>query len=276
MNRQQIIHHIFRKKSFLCVGLDTELSRIPAELQDADDPVFEFNKAIIDATHDLAVAFKPNTAFYEYNGLKGWLALFKTLKYIKEHYPDVLVIADAKRGDIGNTSEKYARAFLTDHEGYGSFDAITVAPYMGEDSVKPFLQFPGKWAILLALTSNSGSADFQQLALSEGRTSLFMKVLEQSKLWGTTDNLMYVAGATKAPVLVHIRKMVPQHFLLIPGVGVQGGNIHEVIGFGATQEGGILINASRSVIYASSGHDFAQKAREEAMRMTDEMRFWFG
>jgi len=275
MTRNEIIDQIFRKKSFLCVGLDTELVRLPEVLKDSADPVFEFNKAIIDATHDLAVAFKPNTAFYECDGLKGWTSLFKTLKYIKDHYPDIFVIADAKRGDIGNTSEKYARAFLNDYAGYDSFDAVTVAPYMGEDSVKPFLQFPGKWAILLALTSNQGSADFQQIELSGNNKPLFMKVLEISQKWGTPENLMYVVGATKAPMLEQIRKIVPDHFLLIPGVGAQGGKLEEVIRYGATKEGSMLINASRSVIYASSGHDFAQKAREEALKMKEEMGFWF-
>lgn len=275
MTRQELTNQIFLKETFLCIGLDTELSKIPIHLLDYEDPIFEFNKAIINATHDLAVAYKPNTAFYECEGLKGWASLYKTLEYIRLNHPEIFIIADAKRGDIGNTSGKYAKAFLVDHEPYGSFDAITIAPYMGEDSVKPFLGFDGKWAILLALTSNKGAGDFQKLEIKDDSMPLFMEVIKKSKCWGTEDNMMYVVGATQAEMLEYIRKLVPKHFLLIPGVGAQGGNIEEVIRFGAINKGGILINASRSVIYASTGIDFAEKARVEALKLRSEMGFWF-
>ena len=263
MNRQQLISQIKTKKSFLCVGLDTDITKIPAHLRDADDPVFEFNREIIDATHQYCVAYKPNLAFYESLGPSGWISLEKTLAYI----PDgIFTIADAKRGDIGNTSEMYARTFF---EKY-SFDSVTVAPYMGEDSVTPFLKFNAKWVILLALTSNKGSADFQTDALASGER-LFEKVLRQSQNWGNAGNMMYVVGATHPEMFADIRKIAPDHFLLVPGVGAQGGSLAEVCRYGLTRDCGLLINASRSIIYSSAGHDFAQHAAREAAAMQAEM-----
>lgn len=235
-----------------------------------EDPVFEFNKAIIDATHDLVVAYKPNFAFYEAYGLKGWNSLTRTINYINEHYKDeVFTIADAKRGDIGNTSQQYARAMFDPASSGMEFDAVTVAPYMGEDSVKPFLSYPGKWIILLALTSNKGALDFQ--FFQQGETRLFEQVLRQSQQWGDNGNMMYVVGATQAKMLADIRKIVPDHFLLVPGVGAQGGSLQEVAAYGMTKDCGMIVNSSRNIIFASAGVDFADKAREEAKKIQSEM-----
>lgn len=263
MTRRELTEQIHQKQSFLCIGLDTDIQKIPSFLLDADDPVFEFNKRIIDATKDYCVAYKPNTAFYESMGASGWESLRKTLEYI----PDGLfTIADAKRGDIGNTSSMYARAFFE----HLHVDSVTVAPYMGSDSVRPFLEFPGKWVILLALTSNSGSEDFQVLETKQGGY-LFEQVLRISSSWGTPDNLMFVVGATKASMLKDIRRITPDHFLLVPGVGAQGGSLEEVARFGMNDQCGLLVNASRSIIYASQAEDFAEKAGNEARRMQLEM-----
>ena len=266
MNKQQLIDNISRKKSFLCVGLDTDVDKIPEHLFDVtDDPIFEFNKQIIDATSDLCVAYKPNLAFYESIGLEGWDVLERTVDYIRTNYPDQFIIADAKRGDIGNTSAMYARTFF----GNMDFDAVTIAPYMGEDSVAPFLTYENKWAIVLALTSNKGASDFQ--FIEEDGEKLFEKVLKTSKKWGTDENMMFVVGATKAEMLADIRKIIPTHFLLVPGVGAQGGSLQEVAKYGLTDECGLLINSSRQIIYASSETDFAEKAREEALKVQQEM-----
>lgn len=266
MIRQQLIENIRRKKSFLCVGLDTDVNKIPESLFDtSDDAIFEFNKQIIDATADLCVAYKPNLAFYESLGLEGWDVLERTVEYIRVTYPDQFIIADAKRGDIGNTSAMYARTFF----GNMDFDAVTVAPYMGEDSVTPFLTYDNKWGILLALTSNKGAFDFQ--FMEQDGEKLFERVLKTSQTWGTDENLMYVVGATKADMLADIRKIIPNHFLLVPGVGAQGGSLQEVAKYGLTDECGLLVNSSRQIIYASSESDFAQKAREEAMKVQQEM-----
>lgn len=267
MTRQDLFAQIRRKKSYLCVGLDTDLKKIPAHLLDTEDPVFEFNKAIIDATLPFTVAYKPNIAFYEALGAKGWISLKKTLEYIPK---DCFTIADAKRGDIGNTSGLYARAFFDKESSGLSFDSITVAPYMGADSVLPFLEFQNKWVILLALTSNQGSEDFQKNQLDSGEF-LFEKVLKQSQKWGNASQLMYVVGATQASSLAEIRKIVPDNFLLIPGVGAQGGSLKEVSQYGMNRECGLLVNSSRAIIYASSGHDFAKKAAEEAEIVQKEM-----
>lgn len=264
MDRQQLVSEIFRKKSFLCVGLDTELSKIPAHLQTADDPVFAFNKAIIDATRELCVAYKPNLAFYEARGAEGWRSFERTTEYIgSEHF----IIADAKRGDIGNTSRMYAEAFFNRLH----CDAVTVAPYMGEDSVAPFLGFPGKWAIVLAFTSNTGSADFQRDWLEDSREAMWEKVLRRTQDWGTTENLMFVIGATHPEAFVRVRGIAPDHFLLVPGVGAQGGDLAGICQYGLTKDCGLLVNASRSILYASSGPDFADKAREEAQKLQLEM-----
>lgn len=266
MNKQQLIDNISRKKSFLCVGLDTDVDKIPEHLFDVtDDPIFEFNKQIIDATSDLCVAYKPNLAFYESIGLEGWDVLERTVDYIRTNYPDQFIIADAKRGDIGNTSAMYARTFF----GNMDFDAVTIAPYMGEDSVAPFLTYENKWAIVLALTSNKGASDFQYI--EEDGEKLFEKVLKTSKKWGTDENMMFVVGATKAEMLAEIRKIIPTHFLLVPGIGAQGGSLQEVAKYGLTDECGLLINSSRQIIYASSETDFAEKAREEALKVQQEM-----
>lgn len=271
MNRSALINLIFTKKSFLCIGLDTDLTKIPQHLLDHDDPVFEFNKAIIDATHDLAIAYKPNFAFYECNGTKGWLSLTKTIQYINQAYPGQLFsIADAKRGDIGNTSQQYARAMFDQTSSGMNFDAVTVAPYMGEDSVKPFLSWPDKWIIVLALTSNKGAEDFQ--FFSDNRHRLFEQVLSKSQHWGSPENIMYVVGATQAAMLVNVRKIVPDHFLLVPGIGTQGGSLQEVARFGLTKECGLIVNSSRNIIYASGNPDFAAKARAEALKMQQEMQ----
>ena len=265
MTTQQLIDQIKIKKSFLCVGLDVDLNKIPSHLLELEDPIFEFNKAIIDATHDLAVSYKPNTAFYEAYGIKGWISLQKTINYINENYPTLFTIADAKRGDIGNTSSMYAKAFFEDL----NFDSVTVAPYMGKDSVEPFLAFENKHTILLALTSNEGAFDFQTLNV-EGK-ELYQQVLETSKTWKNSENLMYVVGATKAEYFTEIRKIVPDSFLLVPGVGAQGGSLSEVCKYGMNSNVGLLINSSRAIIYASNGVDFAEKAREEAQKMQLEM-----
>ena len=273
MNRQELINLIFKKKSFLCIGLDTDLTKIPRHLLDHEDPAFEFNKLIIDSTHDLAVAYKPNFAFYESNGTKGWNSLTRTIQYINKTYPNQLFsIADAKRGDIGNTSQQYARAMFDPASSGMDFDAVTVAPYMGEDSVKPFLGFQGKWIIVLALTSNKGADDFQFFKDHEQR--LFEQVLSKSQTWGDDGNMMYVVGATKAEMLEDVRKIVPDHFLLVPGVGAQGGSLRDVARYGLTKECGLLVNSSRNIIYASSGTDFAGKAREEALKIQQEMALY--
>ncbi|MBG6185996.1 orotidine-5'-phosphate decarboxylase [Flavobacterium sp. CAN_S2] len=269
MTTQQLIQQIQQKKSFLCVGLDVDLTKIPSYLLESEDPIFEFNKAIIDATHDLTVAYKPNTAFYEAHGIKGWMSLQKTIKYLNENYPEIFTIADAKRGDIGNTSSMYAKAFFEDL----NFDSVTVAPYMGKDSVEPFLAFENKHTIMLALTSNEGAFDFQTLNVSDasGRKELYKQVLETSKTWKNSENLMYVVGATKAEYFTEIRKIVPDSFLLVPGVGAQGGSLSEVCKYGMNANVGLLINSSRAIIYASNRTDFAQKARDEALKMQQEM-----
>ncbi len=264
MTRAELINQIKTKKSFLCVGLDTDIQKIPTHLRKSSDPIFEFNKQIIDATIDYCVAYKPNLAFYEAHGPKGLESLQKTIEYIPD---SVFTIADAKRGDIGNTSNLYARAFFESM----NFDSITVAPYMGEDSVGPFLQYGGKWVILLALTSNKGSKDFQDLNIEGRSTKLFEEVLKISQTWGTDENMMYVVGATKAESLKKIRELVPDHFLLVPGVGAQGGSLEEVAKFGMNKDCGLLVNSSRGVIYASNGEDFAEKAREESKKLKQEM-----
>lgn len=268
MNRQELVEKIQRKKSFLCVGLDTDITKIPEVLFDScDDPMFVFNKRIIDATADLCVAYKPNLAFYESLGLEGWDVLERTIDYIRTNYPDQFIIADAKRGDIGNTSAMYARTFF----GTMDFDAVTVAPYMGEDSVTPFLTYENKWVILLALTSNKGAFDFQFLQDKETNERLFEKILHTSAQWGNTDNMMYVVGATKAEMLQDIRAIIPNHFLLVPGVGAQGGSLQEVAKYGMNAECGLLVNSSRQILYASSGEDFAEAARLETLAVQQEM-----
>jgi len=265
MTTQQLVQQIRQKKSFLCIGLDVDLTKIPPHLLQLEDPIFEFNKAIIDATHDLCVAFKPNMAFYEAHGLKGWQALQKTIAYINQKHPDIFTIADAKRGDIGNTSTMYAKAFLEDLD----FDSITVAPYMGKDSVEPFLAFQNKHTILLALTSNEGAFDFQ--TKEAAGEEVYKTVIKTSKTWKNSQNLMYVVGATKAEYFAEIRKIVPDSFLLVPGVGAQGGDLYEVCSYGMNDNIGLLINSSRAIIYASQGTDFAEKAREEALKIQQEM-----
>lgn len=266
MNRQQIIEQIRKKGTFLCVGLDTDIKKIPEHLLTEEDPMFAFNKAIIDATAPYCVAYKPNTAFYESRGTEGWQTLERTVNYLRTNYPDHFIIADAKRGDIGNTSSLYARAFF---ENMG-VDAITVAPYMGFDSVKPFMDYEGKWVILLALTSNPGSRDFQFLTDMTG-TRLFEHVLETAQKWGTTENLMFVVGATQGAMFAEVRRVAPQNFLLVPGVGAQGGSLEEVAKWGMTPECGLLVNSSRGIIYASSGTDFADAAAAEARKLRDHM-----
>lgn len=261
MNRKELIAQIKKKKSFLCVGLDTDITKIPDHFKQLDDPIFEFNKVIIDATKDLCVAYKPNIAFYECYGTKGWEALQKTLDYIPN---DIFTIADAKRGDIGNTSKMYASAFFETM----NFDSITVAPYMGEDSVTPFLTFKNKWVILLALTSNKGADDFQFFG-EEKR--LFEKVLEQSQQWGNEENLMYVVGATRPEMLADIRKIVPNSFLLVPGVGAQGGSLSQVCEYGLTPDCGLLVNSSRGIIYADNTENCGEAARSAALKIQKEM-----
>ncbi|SDY27408.1 orotidine-5'-phosphate decarboxylase [Flavobacterium aquidurense] len=265
MTTQQLHNQILQKKSFLCVGLDPDLAKIPPHLLETEDPIFEFNKAIIDATHDLAVGYKPNTAFFEAYGIKGWMSLQKTINYINENFPEMFTIADAKRGDIGNTSSMYAKAFFEDL----NFDSVTVAPYMGKDSVEPFLAFENKHTIMLALTSNEGAFDFQ--TLTTNGTELYKQVLETSKTWKNSENLMYVVGATKAEYFADIRKIVPDSFLLVPGIGAQGGSLSEVCKYGMNDNVGLLVNSARAIIYASKGTDFAEKAREEALKVQQEM-----
>lgn len=263
MTSQEIFAQIQKKSSFLCVGLDPDLQRIPKHLLKKEDPIFAFNKAIIDNTKDQAVAYKPNLAFYEAMGPAGLETLAKTLDYIPE---DIFTIADAKRGDIGNTSRLYAKAFFEQM----NFDAITVAPYMGEDSVGPFLEFEGKWVILLALTSNQGSKDFQFIE-NQSNQPLYASVLEKSKAWGNTQNMMYVVGATRGESIAEVRKLVPDHFLLVPGVGAQGGSLEEVAKYGMNSQCGLLVNSSRGIIYASSGEDFGEAAKKEAILLQDSM-----
>lgn len=267
MTASELNLEIRKKRSFLCVGLDTDPARIPAHLQRVPNPVFSFNREIIDATADLAIAYKPNLAFYEAMGNDGMNQLEMTVDYIRSKDPNLFIIADAKRGDIGNTAEKYAKAFFLHYD----FDAITLSPYMGKDSIEPFLQFPGKWAIVLALTSNPGASDFQFLAVDQDQP-LYERVLMQAISWGTTDNLMFVVGATRSEYLKSIRRIAPEHFLLVPGVGTQGGSLEMVIDHGKSSKGGLLINNSRSILYAGSGHDFAMKARAAAREMLDGFR----
>ncbi|PTX59502.1 orotidine-5'-phosphate decarboxylase [Kordia periserrulae] len=265
MTTTQLITQIRKKKSFLCIGLDVDLQKIPKFLLETDDPIFEFNKAIIDATHHLAVAYKPNTAFYEAYGIKGWQALEKTIQYLNTNHPEIFTIADAKRGDIGNTSSMYAKAFFEDL----AFDSVTVAPYMGKDSVEPFLAFQGKHTILLALTSNQGAFDFQTKIIAD--KEVYKHVLETSKTWKNSENLMYVVGATKASFLGEIREIVPESFLLVPGVGAQGGNLQDVCKYGMTDNIGLLINSSRGIIYASTEVDFASAAAKKAAELQSQM-----
>ena len=267
MNQQELFEQIQKKRSFLCVGLDTDIQKIPQHLIDTSDPIFSFNKEIIDATAKYSVAYKPNLAFYESMGSQGMISLEKTVSYVKSKYPDIFLIADAKRGDIGNTSNLYARAFFDKQD----FDAVTVAPYMGEDSVKPFMTYLGKWVILLALTSNKGAYDFQFIEDNESGEKLFETVLKKSQKWGTEENLMYVVGATKAEKLKEIREIVPNHFLLVPGVGAQGGSLQEVAKNGMNSKCGLLVNSSRGIIYASQDVDFADKAKEAARQVQQEM-----
>lgn len=265
MTTSQLVEQIRLKKSFLCIGLDVDLKKIPQHLLNEEDPIFSFNKAIIDATHHLAVAYKPNLAFYEAQGIKGWKALEKTINYLNENFPEIFTIADAKRGDIGNTSGMYAKAFFEDL----NFDSVTVAPYMGKDSIEPFLAFENKHTILLALTSNGGAYDFQTQTV-EGE-ELYKKVLKTSKTWNNGQNLMYVVGATKTEYLQEIRNIIPESFLLVPGVGAQGGSLKEVCEYGMNRNVGLLINASRAVIYASQDADFAEAASAEASKLQQEM-----
>jgi orotidine-5'-phosphate decarboxylase len=266
MTRQELIQNIKTKRSFLCVGLDTDLKKVPAHLLNEEDPIFAFNKAIIDATAAYCVAYKPNLAFYEAFGVKGLMAFEKTVKYIQENYPDQFIIADAKRGDIGNTSAMYARTFFEEY----NLDSVTVAPYMGEDSVTPFLGYDGKWVILLALTSNKGSHDFQLTESTDGE-KLFQKVLRKSQEWAGNDQMMYVVGATQGQAFEEIRKIVPDHFLLVPGVGAQGGSLSEVCKYGMTQDCGLLVNSSRAIIYADNTENFAKAAAEAAKAVQQEM-----
>lgn len=266
MTKQELFDNIIRKQSFLCVGLDTDIKKIPAHLLADEDPIFSFNKAIIDATADLCIAYKPNLAFYESQGVKGWIAFEKTVNYIKKNYPDQFIIADAKRGDIGNTSEMYARSFFDELD----IDSVTVAPYMGEDSVKPFLLYPEKWVILLALTSNKGSRDFQLTEDVNGER-LFEKVLRTSQQWGTDEQMMYVVGATQGSMFTDIRKYAPDHFLLVPGVGAQGGSLEEVCKYGMNSMCGLIVNSSRAIIYADNTENFAAAARTAAREVQQEM-----
>ncbi|MDX6747609.1 orotidine-5'-phosphate decarboxylase [Polaribacter sp. PL03] len=265
MTTQELVAQIKKKKSFLCIGLDVDLDKIPSHLLDEEDPIFAFNKAIIDATHHLCVAYKPNTAFYEAYGLKGWKSLEKTIIYLNKNYPEIFTIADAKRGDIGNTSTMYAKAFFEDL----AFDSVTVAPYMGKDSIEPFLAFKNKHTIMLALTSNEGAFDFQTKKIAE--KEVYKHVLETSKNWKNTENLMYVVGATKAEYFKEIRKIVPNSFLLVPGVGAQGGSLEDVCKYGLSENIGLLINSSRGIIYASKEDNFAEKAAEKAKELQQKM-----
>lgn len=266
MNRQQLVEQIFTKKTFLCVGLDTDIKKIPQHLLGHEDPILDFNKAIIDATAPYCVAYKPNLAFYESMGVKGMMAFERTVKYLKANYPQHFIIADAKRGDIGNTSAMYARTFFEEYD----IDSLTVAPYMGEDSVSPFLTYEGKWVILLALTSNKGSHDFQLTEDKDGER-LFEKVIRKSQQWGNDENMMYVVGATQGEMFKDIRHVAPTHFLLVPGVGAQGGSLQEVCKYGITKDCGLLVNSSRGIIYASNGEDFANVAAQKAKTLQEEM-----
>ena len=266
MNRSELVNQIQTKRSFLCVGLDTDLKKIPEHLLKEEDPIFAFNKAIIDATADYCVSYKPNLAFYEAFGVKGLISFEKTIKYLKENYPNHFIVADAKRGDIGNTSAMYARTFFEEYD----VDSLTVAPYMGEDSVTPFLGYKDKWVILLALTSNKGSHDFQLTEDVNGER-LFEKVLHTSQNWGNADNMMYVVGATQGRMFEDIRKIVPNHFLLVPGVGAQGGSLEEVCKYGMNKDCGLLVNSSRGIIYASKGEDFAEQAAKNAKELQQQM-----
>jgi len=267
MNRTQLFENIRRKQSFLCVGLDTDIKKIPAHLLNSEDPIFAFNKAIIDATAQYCIAYKPNLAFYESMGVKGWISFEKTIKYLKQNYPEQFIIADAKRGDIGNTSAMYARSFFEELD----IDSVTVAPYMGEDSVSPFLTYEGKWVILLALTSNKGSHDFQLTADANGER-LFEKVLCTSQQWATADQMMYVVGATQGQLFEDIRCIAPNHFLLVPGIGAQGGSLEEVCRYGMNSQCGLIVNSSRAIIYASNSEDYAEKAAEAAKKVAEEMK----
>lgn len=267
MNRKDLFHIIKQKRSFLCVGLDTDINKIPPHLLETDDPIFEFNKQIVDATHQMAVAYKPNLAFYESMGAAGWTSLEKTVAHIRSISRDIFIIADAKRGDIGNTSAMYAKTFFETYD----FDGVTLAPYMGLDTVSPFLEYTNKWSIVLALTSNKSAADFQYLVDESSGQKLFETVLRKSADWGSTDQLMYVVGATKAEALSEIRKIVPDHFLLVPGVGAQGGSLEEVARHGMNDHCGLLVNSSRGIIYASQGEDFAEKAGASAEEVRKEM-----
>lgn len=266
MNAEQIFEQIKLKRSFLCVGLDTDSKKIPQHLRDCEDPIFEFNRAIIDATAPYTVAYKPNLAFYEELGVQGWSSFVKTVQYIREKYPEQLIIADAKRGDIGNTSTMYARAFFEQAD----VDAVTLSPYMGSDTVKPFFEYKDKWAVILALTSNPSASDFEMQELKDG-DKLYEKVIKTSSQWGSADNTMYVVGATKAEMLGGIRTLIPDHFLLVPGVGAQGGSLEEVAKYGMNSRCGLLVNSSRAIIYASSGADFAERAAQEAAKVQNEM-----
>ncbi|ADV43402.1 orotidine-5'-phosphate decarboxylase [Bacteroides helcogenes] len=266
MNKQELFENIKRKKSFLCVGLDTDIKKIPDHLLDDPDPIFAFNKAIIDATADLCIAYKPNLAFYESMGVKGWIAFEKTVKYIKENYPDQFIIADAKRGDIGNTSAMYARSFFEEL----NIDAVTVAPYMGEDSVTPFLTYKSHWVILLALTSNKGSHDFQ-MTMDEDDERLYEKVLRKSQKWADDNQMMYVVGATQGRAFEDIRKIVPEHFLLVPGIGAQGGSLEEVCKYGMTKTCGLIVNSSRGIIYVDKTENFATASRKAAQEVQAQM-----
>jgi len=266
MTKQELVENILRKKSFLCVGLDTDIKKIPEHLLKEDDPVFAFNKAIIDATADLCIAYKPNLAFYESMGVKGWIAFEKTVKYIKKNYPDQFIIADAKRGDIGNTSAMYARTFFEELD----IDSVTVAPYMGEDSVTPFLTYRNKWVILLALTSNKGSYDFQ-MGEDENGERLFEKVLRKSQKWGKPEQMMYVVGATQGRAFEDIRKIVPEHFLLVPGIGAQGGSLEEVCKYGMNKTCGLIVNSSRGIIYVDKTEKFAAASRAAAQTVQIKM-----
>ncbi len=266
ISRQQLIDQVKQKKSFLCVGLDTDIEKIPSFLKEYPDPVLEFNKRIIDATHDLCVSYKPNVAFYESRGVKGLQSLIDTWKYLPK---DCLNIIDAKRGDIGNTSDMYAKAFFDEEASGMGFDAITVSPYMGSDTVTSYLAYPGKWVILLALTSSAGSKDFQYLATDQG--FLYEAVIQKANTWAGADQIMYVVGATKSTEFTNIRKFAPDNFLLVPGVGAQGGSLADVCRYGMNKDCGLIVNASRSIIYASNGEDFAEAARAEAQRMQKQM-----
>lgn len=267
MTRGELIREIKTKNSFLCVGLDTDLEKIPTHLLDEEDPIFSFNKAIIEATEDLCVAYKPNTAFYECYGAKGWESLRKTWQALPKN---CLSIADAKRGDIGNTSTRYAKAFFDEEVSGMGFDSITIAPYMGNDSITPFLDIQGKWSIVLGLTSNVGSLDFQNFSNAEGQ-ELYTYVLDKVSSWGTDENTMFVVGATRGEAFLKVRKHVPNHFLLVPGVGAQGGSLEDVCRYGMNKDCGLLVNSTRGIIYASAGRDFAERAREEALKLQKEM-----